>query len=801
MILSQDALSNGNKEDTGYRIPPPEVMAIVDAAPTPAVTLSPDRSVMLLLERPNLPGIEELAQPELRLAGIRINPVTNGPSQPRFVTGLVRKEMQTLDEKAIGGLPEHPRITSPAWSPCGRYLAFLHTEQDGITLWLADVSRAVANRLGDFHVNDAYYGGSIQWRSDSDGLYIRTVPKGLGEPPAAPLAPEGPVVQENLGRRAPARTYQDLLQNRHDEDLFDYYFTSEIIHTDLEGTVTRIAGPGVYRGVNLSPDGKYLLVSQTLRPYSYTLPAFRFPNRIEVLDSEGRKVHLVADLPLQDAIPIGFGAVGTGPRSVTWRNDAPSTLVWTEAQDGGDPRVEADVRDKVFVLDAPFDSPPRVLAELAYRNSGIVWGNDDLALITERWWANRMERVWKVRPGQADPAQVLVRERSFEDRYGDPGRPVLKSTDDGQMVLLLSEDGRFMYLTGAGASPEGNRPFLDRFEIASGETERLWQSESPYYESVAALLDDSVERVLLLRQARQEPPNYFVRDMTSGTLRQITAFEHPNPDLRDVSREMITYERADGVPLSGQLYLPPGYDPERDGRLPLVIWAYPREFRSADAAGQITGSPYQFTNVGYWGPQWLVTQGYAVLDNATMPVVGEGDKEPNDTFIEQLVKNAQAAVDAVAEMGIADPERAAIGGHSYGAFMTANILAHSEIFRAGIARSGAYNRSLTPFGFQREERTIWDDTGLYITMSPFFNAHTLKTPILLIHGAEDNNSGTFPMQSERLFAALQGLGGTTRLVMLPHESHGYRARESVMHMLWETLTWLDTYVKEASDDQ
>ena len=845
-------------DHSGYRMPPPEVAAIVDAPPTPVVTLSPDRSLMLLSGRPGLPAITDLAQPELRLAGIRINPVTNGPSQLRFFTGLTVMDIGTRAQTRVTGLPDQPRITSVAWSPDGSHIAFLHTSSDGVELWAAEIIRVdadphatqprsqangsgtqphpeeiTARRIGDFHVNPAYYGPAFRWHPDSRALLVRKVSGDRGEPPARPLAPEGPVIQENLGRSAPARTYQDLLQDSHDERFFEYYMSSAPALATIDGDIRRLGEPGLIRDLSPSPDGNWILVSRTLRPFSYTLPAFRFPLRTEVLDSEGNPVHLVADIPLQDEIPIGFGAAPTGPRSIAWRHDAPATLVWAEAQDGGDPRRDADVRDKVFLLDAPFSDEPSPLAELGLRFREVHWANDGLALVSERWWATRQDRIWWTAPGNPDFGQDLLFDYHFEDRYNHPGDPLLTAGDAGYPVLMTSGDGEAIYLRGDGATPEGDRPFLDRFVLQTAETERFWQSRSPWFERVVDLLDDGAGRIVTRREAPQDPPNFFVRDLSGSalhrdpeghqvpgsqegrdrqtepgrihpednhdaTLIQLTHFEHPNPDLRDVTRQMITYEREDGVPLSGDLYLPPGYDPERDGRLPLVVWAYPREFRSADAAGQISGSPYSFTNISYWRPQWLVTQGYAVLDNATMPVIGEGDDEPNDTFIEQLVMNAQAAVDAVADLGIADPDRAAIGGHSYGAFMTANILAHSDIFRAGIARSGAYNRSLTPFGFQREERTVWDDPDLYIRMSPFFSADRIRTPILLIHGSEDNNSGTFPMQSERLFAALQGLGGTARLVMLPHEGHGYRARESVMHMLWETLEWLDAYVKPGS---
>ncbi len=799
MLWAASAVAQNDDLNIPYQMPPDDVAAIVDAPATPGVSLSPDRSVMVLMERPGLPTIEDLAQPELRLAGIRINPNTFGGSRGSYFTGLQIVDIETNEVRNVEGLPENARINNVSWSPDGYSFAFTHTAENGIELWFADTQLARARRMGGVHLNDAFYGASFVWHPNGTGIYARILDDPRPEAPEAPLAPAGPIIQENLGRSAPARTYQDLLQNAHDEELFDHYFTSQIVFINFRGTATFLGEPGIFRTISPSPDGEYLMVSRVQRPYSYTVPAFRFPLRTEIWDQEGNKVHLAADIPLQDEIPIGFGATSIGPRSITWRNDAPSTLVWVEAQDEGNPRKDVEIRDIVYQLDAPFDGEKSELAKLSDRYAGIMWGDDDLALVMERWFSTRSEKVWHVSPGSPDREQRLVMERNFEDVYNDPGSPQMRVNESGFSVLMTSEDGGSIFLSGQGASPDGNFPFLDRFELASGDTERLWQSESPYYEQVVSLLDGNAERIITRRQQTDVPPNFFLRDLNSNSISAITDFEHPTPDLKDVHRELITYEREDGLPMSGVLYLPPGYDKENDGPLPMVIWAYPREFRSMDAAGQRSDSPYSFNNISYWGPQWLVTQGYAVLANATMPIVGEGDKEPNDTFIEQLIMNAEAAVNVMAELGVGDPDRAAIGGHSYGAFMTANLLAHSDIFRAGIARSGAYNRSLTPFGFQREERTIWDDTDLYIRMSPFFHAHTLTTPILFIHGEADNNSGTFPMQSERLYQAIQGLGGTARLVMLPHESHGYRARESVMHMLWETLSWLDTYVKYAED--
>lgn len=314
---------------------------------------------------------------------------------------------------------------------------------------------------------------------------------------------------------------------------------------------------------------------------------------------------------------------------------------------------------------------------------------------------------------------------------------------------------------------------------------------------MSQMVDDKPEKLIISRESNDLQPNYYIVDVASGNLTQITDFPHPNPEFTNVSKEFIKYKRSDGIDMTGTLYLPEGYDKEKDGPLPMLMWAYPREFRSADEAGQVTGSPYTFTRVSANSALPYVLAGYAVLDNASMPIVGTDEVEPNDVFIEQLVLNAEAAVNEMVNMGVADRERIAVGGHSYGAFMTAHLLAHTDLFRAGIARSGAYNRSLTPFGFQSEPRTYWDDTDLYVKMSPFTYANKINEPILMIHGTADNNSGTFPIQSERMYAALKGHGATARLVMLPEESHGYTAKESVLHMMWETVSWLDKYVKNA----
>ena len=783
-----------NQEPLSYQEPPQAIIDLVDAPSTPAISISPGNDVILLTDSPELPSIEELAMEELRLAGIRFNPLTNGPSRASYGSGYTLMNMDGSNIRQISGLPDNPRIRNTQWSPNGSMIAFTHTTETGIELWVADIALATAWKLTDAMVSDIM-GTTFLWLSDNQTIVFSAIPENRGEAPTRPHVASGPVIQESIGRRAAVRTFQDLLSDRYDEDIFDYYATRQLMKTDLAGNLTRLGEPGVIWFYSDSPDGSYILLTSLQKPYSYIVPFTRFPQRIEIIDTEGNQVKVLADIPLSDDLPQGFGAVRTGPRSHTWRSDAPSTLFWVEALDGGDPSAEVEYREQLFALEAPFEAEPLAGPKLTLRYSGITWGKGDFAIVSESWWRDRRAIAHVFQPDDVTAAPTLLREISTEDRYNAPGTFQTTFNQYGKSVLQFDRRGRKLFLIGQGASPEGNRPFVDEYDIRTGETTRLWRSEPPYYEMPVRLVDPERSMVLTRRESNEEHPNYYMRDMRRNRLTKITDLPDPFPQLKTIYKEMIHYERHDGVPLSGVIYLPEGFQPGVDDPLPTILWAYPREFRSADAAGQVSGSPHTYTRVGATSPIMLVTQGYAVLDNASFPVVGEGDKEPNDTFVEQLVANGQAAIDKLVEMGVADPGRIGVSGHSYGAFMTANLLSHSDAYAAGVARSGAFNRSLTPFGFQAEERTYWQAPEIYHTMSPFSFAHQMKTPMLLIHGADDNNSGTFPMQSERYYDALRGHGATTRLVMLPHESHGYRARESVLHMHWEWLRWFDQYVK------
>ncbi len=798
ILLPLTAQAQDNNTDIGYQMPPQILADIIDAPTTPGVSLSPNNEWMLLLERPGYPPIAEVAQPELRLAGLRINPRANGPSRGRNLNGLLFQNLESGKEVQVTDLPAEPRISSVTWAPNSKLIAFVINIDDRLTLWTAEVKNGKAKMISpnDMALN-AVYGRPYRWLSDSKTIIARAIPAGRGPAPTEPIVPSGPVIQENMGKKAPARTLQDLLQNPYDESLYEYYTTSQLVKLNLKGKSENINEPAIFRHVSTSPDGKNLLVQMVQRPYSYSLKEGSFPKKVDVWNLKGELVYEVANLPLQDQIPISFGSVASGRRSFSWRNDAAAELMWVEALDGGDGGVEATERDRVFTLAAPFDGEPEVLATLAQRYGGVTWGDGELAFVTSWWWKTRNVKVWHVQPSHRDRAPVLVEDRSWQDRYADPGTPVMHPNKYGRYVILTADDGETIFMDGSGASPDGDRPFLDSLNLKTMATTRLFRSEAPYYENPVELIDVDKRLVMTRRESQTEPPNYYLRDLKKDKLEQKTFFPDPNPQMQGISKEMITYERNDGVQLTGTLYLPAGYDKEKDGRLPCLMWAYPTEFKSKSDAGQVTDSPYRFTRVWWGSPMLYLTRGYAVFDDPTMPIIGEGEEESNDTFIEQLVASAQAAIDAVVDKGVVDRDRIAIGGHSYGAFMTGNLLAHSDLFRLGLPRSGAYNRTLTPFGFQSEERTLWEAPQVYFKMSPFMHADKINEPILLVHGAADNNSGTFPMQSERMYGALKGHGATARLVMLPHESHGYRARESIMHLLWETSTWLDRYCKNA----
>jgi dipeptidyl aminopeptidase/acylaminoacyl peptidase len=781
VLASAWLLAQSGGTATGYITPPKAILDILDADPLPGVTISPTRDVIALVSRHSMPSIAEISQPMLRLAGVRINPKTNGPHRAPAGTGITLRTIATGAERSIA-VPANPRIGSVSFSPDGRRLSFTNTLETRIDLHLADVATAQARQVDGAALNEV--GGGCEWLDDSSGMLCGFVPAGRPGAPEEPKVPRGPNIQENAGKPGPVRTYEDMLTNPHDEDLFEYYFTKQLAFVDAStGRLTPIGKPAMIASTNVSPDGQFMIVETVKRPFSYLLPWSGFPSDFEVWNRRGDKVRTIAEVPMSDVVPIN--GVMTGPRSIRWHPLEPARLVWVEALDKGDLKNKVPHRDRIVSLNAPFTGEPAQVARTEYRFGGVSWTEAGSILLSESDRETRTTRTWVLNASWSDARKVW--DRKQQDAYSNPGTPMVRP---GKGVILQTGDS--IYLTGAGASAQGDRPFLDRMNLKTLATSRLFRSDTTSYESVVGLLGDDAKQVLTRHETRTVPANYYIRDVAAGTKKAITQFKDPHPQITAAERTLVTYRRKDGVGLSGTMYLPPGHKPGE--RLPMIIWAYPREFTDASSASQVQGSPNRFTTISGASHLLLLAQGYAVFDGPTMPIIGEGETA-NDTYIDQLVASAQAAVDKAVELGVADRHRVGVGGHSYGAFMTANLLAHSDIFAAGIARSGAYNRSLTPFGFQNESRTYWEVPDLYGKMSPFNYAHKINEPILLIHGEADDNSGTFPIQSERLYMALKGHGATVRYVTLPNEAHGYAARESNLHVVAETLNWLDKYVK------
>ena len=792
-FMTLPAAAQPNPSQPTWQNPPEPIASMLDADRLPAVSISPDNQWLVEFERRSLPPIAELAEPWVAIAGIKLNPTTWGPAQEASYKGITVRPLGALDSTPIH-LPAGARIRNLRWSYDSRYLAFTLTQDDGIEPWVLDLAQAKAKPLAGPILNGVY-NNPCHWLPGDAGLICKVRPQGLGAPPAESTVPAGPVVESSQGRVAATRTYTNLLQSPYDEALFEYYFSAQLAHITLDGEITLLDEPSLIRNVTVSPDGNWLLRSTVHRPFSYQVPLGRFPVRYEVLNRQGNVIHKLADLPLADNIPLAFDSVRQGKRSIGWRADQPATLYWVEALDGGDASVTADYRDSLYTLTAPFDGEPTELWRSTLRFRGVTWSHDELALVTEAWYDSRQLKTWSINPQKPDTEDVLIDERDFQNAYANPGSPITTPGPYGRSVLMLSDDGKSLYLNGGGASPEGVFPFLDRLDLTSLETERLWQSQGEIFSRVTRLLDNNAETLIVRSESQTTPGNYRQLTLANDDETPLTNFSDPLAWYADVQKEIVRYPRADGVMLTATLYLPPGYNAASDGPLPTILWVYPREFKDRDVASQNTRSEYTFTRPARGSVLFLLTQGYAVLSGPTMPIIGEGETEPNDTYIEQLVSSAEAAVNHLVERGVSDGSRLAIGGHSYGAFTAANLLAHSDLFQAGIARSGAYNRTLTPFGFQGEQRTFWETPETYLTMSPFISAEKINQPLLLIHGAEDNNAGTYPLQSERLFEAMKGLGGTVRYVSLPAEGHAYRSREAVGHVLWEMVEWLDQHVK------
>jgi len=778
----------------GYKTPPKEIMDLVLVKPTPNVSLDDKAEWMLFTQSNSYPSVEELARPELRIAGLRINPNNFAPSRQTFINDLWFKNLLANKEFKIAGLPSPLMAGSITWSPDDKKIAFTHTTSDRVDLYVIDVTTQKAMKINKQALNTI--SGSYQWIDDNTLLY-RTIVKPVSAAPPKSAVPKGPTLQENYGKASPRPTYQDMIKNSYDEQLFEFYGTTQLVKNS-NGIETKIGQPSIYTNISLSPDKKYMMLRTIKKPFSYLVPANGFPSTVVIADMNGKQIKLLADLPSSETVPSGNDNVQNVARAFNWRDDEAATITWCMPLDSGLIKSKVDHHDAVYALSAPFNGQPKELFKTQMRYRGTSWGNTTIALVNEGLTGKQLTRMNRYNPSTGQFEKLM--ERNTTDNYSNPGNPVTeKNQFDVDVIKVIDNGNKLLMNNTTGASANGDLPFLATLDLHTKKLDIIWRCNEGYFENIIRVLNPDKLELLTRKESEKEVPNYWIKNLKLKIAdRQITSFTNPYPQMEGVSKQKIKYKREDGVDLTGDLYLPKGYDPKKDGKLPVIMWAYPAEFNSAADAAQIRGSEHKFTLISWGTPICYVTQGYAVLNNTEMPIVAtDKDKKPNDNFIDQLRMNAEAAINKLDEMGVGDRNRVAVGGHSYGAFMTANLLAHTKLFKAGIARSGAYNRTLTPFGFQNEDRTYWQAPELYNDMSPFMSADKIKTPILLVHGELDNNTGTYPIQSERMFNAIKGHGGTVKFLLLPYESHGYAAKENILHLLYEQYAWVEKYVKNA----
>lgn len=785
------------QENLTYQKPSASIMALADYERAPSVSMDSKKEYMLLSYRSTYKTLDDLNQDEIRLGGLRINPVTNIGSAINYISNLKIRKVSDKTETQISGLPQNARITYISWSQNEKKIAFTNTVATGVELWVIDVVSASAKKLTGANLN-ANLGNPFNWMKDNETLIVKMIPKNR---PALidskKELPKGPTVSASDGSKSQNRTYPDLLKNKTDESNFEILMTSELNKVNLLGDVYAYKPADLYASESLSPDGNYMMLTTIQKPYSYIVPYSRFPLKTVVYntDAAGKEIKVVNEVPLTEVMPKGFSSVRKGKRSMGWRTDKPATLAYVVALDEGDQAKKADFRDELFSWNAPFTNEATSIIKTQQRYAGVIWGNDNLAVVYDDWYDTRNQKTYLINPGNPTQAAKIISDRNSQDIYSDPGNFETKRNEYNRYVLAVENNNA--YLIGDGFTKDGQFPFIDEFNLGTLKTKRLYTSTfKDKKEDLLSIEDFKKGDVLVQIQSKNEFPNYYFRNLKSKKLTPLTSFKNPFESIKNVYKEVIKYKRKDGVDLSGTLYLPEGYDrTKKTEKLPLLIWAYPEEFKDKASAGQSNKNPNEFTFPNYGSFVYWVTKGYAVLDDASFPIIGEGTTEPNDTFMAQLVDDAAAAIDAVDKLGYINKKKVAIGGHSYGAFMTANLLSHCDLFACGIARSGAYNRTLTPFGFQSEQRNYWDVPTIYNEMSPFMTADKMKTPLLLVHGDADNNPGTFTLQSERYFQALKNLGAPVRLVLLPKEAHSYVAKENILHLLWEQDQFLEKYLK------
>ena len=727
-----------------------DIEHLLEAEPLPPAVVDPmGRYAVLVHERQLLP-MGRLAEPAIELAGHTINPLTGAAHAPLDYYGLTLIDLASREEIPLV-LPRDAVFGYPKWAPDGSRFAFTLTRSRGTELWVGEPGEARARLLAS--AIDGGRGSPCTWTADSRRLLCRFVAfrdnrrvfDAIADRLAAQAMPGEPTILSEGQTKRLLETQLELIDS-------------------VSGQRYSIGAPAAFESVVPAPGQAFLLVTRIAPPYPQVTGVSEVERVVEIWDRFGR---LVKRLPGR-------------ARAVEWRASQPATLTWVERRNDA---------DHIMVLAPPYGAAPLERFEVPNSFSGLRWiGGSGAALVSDYDPSRGRTELWYIDFDDPEAAPRLVTGYS-----SDSDRLPLTTTDSRGAVTLATYDNG-IYLRGNELDGPRRRSFLEHVSLTTGVRRRVWQSSGEGYEALVQILSPDAQLLLTRRETSMAPPNYFVSASTREQHWRLTHFEHPAPPLTAAQYVRLEYRRDDGVDLAASLYLPPGY--QGGSRLPLVVWAYPRQIGAGDAA-KITSAEGTFMTFARAFRLFFLLRGYAVLDDVSMPIIG-AESKANDTFVEQIVANAAAAIDAAESTGLVDATRVGVVGHSYGAFMVANLLAHSRLFAAGIAMSGAYNRTLTPFGFQTERRTLWQATETYLAMSPLLYSDRIEAPLLLVHGLKDDNAGTSPQQSLQFYQAIRGNGGDVELLLLPSEGHSYRGRESVLRTAAQMLAWFDAHLKESA---